>query len=91
MIHEQPSKFAGKTVRVTDNISLHRAENPFVVEDWWDRVNGKSWKVTEGNFTVLKYGLRCTIDGAPYDDEVLYGKIGGLGVLVHITEIEEEV
>jgi len=37
------------------------------------------------------YGMRCGLSEIPIpiDNEVLYGKIDGLGHLVHISEIVE--
>jgi hypothetical protein len=46
----------------------------------------------KGNPACLVYAMRtgCSKIFIPTDDEVLYGKINGLGHLVHITELEEE-
>lgn len=60
------------------------------VEDWWDRVSGGSWTTAQGNPAALKYAVRTGIAACvPTDDEVVYGKIGGLGHLVHVTELGE--
>ena len=42
-----------------------------------------------GNPACLDYAVRSSSleDGLPTDDEVLYGKIGGYGKLVHISEV----
>jgi hypothetical protein len=37
---------------------------------------------------ALIYSFRVGYSGLPLDDEVLYGKIGPFGHLVHISEIE---
>lgn len=58
------------------------------LEDWWDRVYGKSWATSDGNPAALKYGVRSAIAGLPLDDEVVYVKIDGLGHLLHQSEIK---
>ena len=58
------------------------------VEDWWDRVAGKSWMDCNGNPACLIFAMRSGLAGLPTDDEVLYGKVGSFGHLVHISEIE---
>lgn len=60
----------------------------FHIEDWWDRVSGGSWQVSIGNPAALQYSLRSVANDLPIDDEVVYGKIEGLGHLVHVSEIE---
>lgn len=94
MIHDEPSPLAGKTVHIRDDadhpqIEMGGAE--FRVEDWWDRVYGDSWMDAVGNPAALIYAFRTGF--APYevptDNEVLYGKIGAFGHLVHVTEIKE--
>jgi hypothetical protein len=42
----------------------------------------------DGNPACLIYALRSGLMGLPTDDEVLYGKVGIFGHLVHISEIE---
>jgi hypothetical protein len=64
------------------------------VEDYWDRVAGFSWKFAQGNPACLQYAIRTGIGNAkgahiPPDDEVLYGKIGHFGHLIHVSEIQE--
>lgn len=59
----------------------------YQVEDWWDRVSGKSWTDSDGNPAALEYAFRAGATNLPIDDEVLYGKIGSLGHLVHISEV----
>jgi len=63
----------------------------FRVEDWWSNVAGESWMWCKGNPACLNYAMRSGLSGAiPTDDEVVYGKVGGLGHLVHISELGEE-
>ena len=61
-----------------------------MIEDWWDRIAGKSWGVCDGNPACLDYAFRCSrITG--FDDEVIYGKVGGSGKLVHVSLLAEVV
>lgn len=76
-IHSEPSPLAGKTVKLTSG-------DEYVVEDWWDRVSGGSWMTAEGNPAALQYAFRAV---GVLDDEVLYGKIGHFGHLIHISEV----
>jgi len=80
------SELAGKKVIIKSG-TYKGAE--YVVEDWWENIYGKSWMFSEGNPACLKYAMRAGLkDNLPTDNEVLYGKIGGLGELIHISEIE---
>lgn len=82
---DHPSPLAGQTIKVRlcnkpDQVVDYR------VEDWWHRVGGKSWMYSDGNPACLNYAMR-TAGLTPIDDKVLYGKIGGSGVLIHESEI----
>lgn len=82
-MHVEPSPLAGKEVKIIAGVLAGLA---YRVEDWWDRVAGRSWMDCDGNAACLDYAWR---DRHPFDDEVLYGKIeGGLGKLVHVSHIE---
>lgn len=92
MIHQEQSPLAGTTVRIKKN-STHLqvpdfGGSEYRVEDWWDRLQDKSWKVSYGNPACIIYSLRAESNNLPLDDEVLYGKIGSFGHLVHISEVE---
>ena len=95
MIHENKSCFAGKTVIIKNGLKHPQLESfggsEYRVEDWWDRVSGMSWMNANGNPACMIYGMRCGLSEIPIpiDNEVLYGKIDGLGHLVHISEIVE--
>lgn len=80
-IHTTPCPMAGKT--------LQWQGEPFRVEDWWDRVSGGSWAWAQGNPAALGYAMRLLGTDIPDDDEVVYGKRGALGYLVHISELTE--
>lgn len=86
-IHSAESPYKGETVIVqfkgTDEL------NEFVVEDYWDRVTGDSWMWAEGNPAALNYAMRVYQAGLPLDDEVLYGKVGAFGYLVHVSEVQK--
>jgi len=106
MTHTSPSPFAGRIVRLKDTL-VHRqypdiGGSAFVIEDWWDRLTGKSWlqSANEGNPGAVVYALRIgAIEGVeddnpqvPHDNEVLAGHLQGgvfkMGCLVHLSEIE---
>ncbi len=82
MIHQEKSTLAGKNVKL-------KCGNTIDIEDWWDRLSGKSWMDMNGNPACIKYAVRVSTDNLPLDDEVLYGHTeDGLGNLVHINELE---
>lgn len=60
------------------------------VEDYWENVSGGSWKEAVGNPAALLYAIRVAKVGLPADDDVVYGKIGAFGHLVHGTELPPE-
>lgn len=80
MIHEKPFKLSGQTVKLRNGAEYR-------IEDYVDRVLGRSWKMCNGNPCALKYAVRSAVDNLPLDDEVLYGKIDGIGEMVHVSEI----
>lgn len=87
--HTTPHPLAGHTVTV--KADLHGqgpGEHEFTVEDWNDRVFGQSWMLLEGHPAALVYAMRSAMAGLPTDNEVVYGKVHGLGHLVHVSEIQ---
>lgn len=58
------------------------------VEGLWKDVTGTSWQYSNGNPAALNYAMRSAIAGLPLDDNVYYGKINGLGFLIHESELE---
>lgn len=88
VMHTEKHPLAGKTVKIKTG-QLKDAE--YRIEDWWDLLTGGSWGDAEGNPAALKYAIRAGLDDVPSDDEVLYGKIGSLGHLVHTSELGEEL
>ena len=81
MIHQKEFDLAGQ------NVKLKNGE-VFRVEDWADRVLGGSWMFQKGNPCAIKYAIRAGCEGLPTDNEVLYGKIGAFGEMVHVSEID---
>lgn len=90
MLHQNESPLAGKKVKIKSEANeLGNLE--LLVEDWFDRVMGKSWMHCNGNPACLNYAMRSGFSSIniPTDNEVVYGKINGLGYLVHIIELED--
>lgn len=85
------SPLAGQTVRIKPSVGsgfrTKLADRPFEVEDWWENVAGKSWKICDGNPACIIYAIRSGKEGLPMDDDVLYGIIDGLGFLIHVSEL----
>lgn len=84
MAHKQPHELSGKVVTIK---SGQHSGKEYRVEDYWDRVGGGSWMNATGNPACLIYAMRSATDRLPLDNEVLYGKIGGAGHLVHVSEV----
>lgn len=51
---------------------------------------GQSWMFMTGNPAAIIYGMRVGVAGLPLDNEVVYGKVDGLGHMVHVSEIVRE-
>ncbi len=84
MIHSNPSPLAGTTITV----DLGDGPEPVRVEDWWDRVAGRSWMDCDGNPAALTYAMRSGLARLPIDNNVLYGKRStGFGMLFHTGEV----
>lgn len=86
MKHSKKHELAGKTVTIK-NGDLKGKE--YTIEDYWDRLSDVSWGMADGNPACMIYALRTGMQEfrVPRDDEVLYGKIGFLGHLVHVSEL----
>lgn len=87
MSAREPSAYAGKTVKIRADVAVLGGQE-YRVEDWWINVAGGSWMDANGNPAALQYAARSGFAGLPLDNEVLYGKVDGLGYIVHISEIE---
>lgn len=70
-----------------DHPQLESGAHEFEIEDWNDRVFGGSWAFMSGNPAAMIYAMRAGINHLPIDNEVVYGKVGAFGHLVHISEI----
>lgn len=92
IVHGEKSPLAGGRVRL--KAAAYHPQVPdfggsvILIEDWHDRVVGRSWRDCSGNPAALIYGLRAGMRLLPPDDEVLYGKIDNAGHLVHVSELE---
>ncbi len=84
MIHDNEHPLVDQTVTI--KTGTYKGQE-YRIEDWWDRVIGKSWMVCQGNPACIGYAIRGGMEGLPTDDEVLYGKIGVLGYLIHESEL----
>lgn len=87
----ESSPLAGKTINIKQEAN-HIGGQQITIEDYWHLVSGKSWKVSNGNPAAINYSMRTSLAAfkVPLDDEVLYGKIGGLGYLVHVSELNTD-
>jgi hypothetical protein len=88
-MHDDKHPLAGKTVKVmtTRHVQIGDGPHEYRLEDWWDHLTGSSWMDTEGNPACLVYAMRAAFAELPVDDEVVYGKVGSFGHLVHVSEI----
>lgn len=91
-MHDSPHDSAGKTVKIKRDVyPLHGvplAGQEFRLEDWWDRLGQGSWLEGQGNIACVLYATRVVHESLPLDEEVVYGKIGNFGHLIHVSEIE---
>lgn len=89
VIHVTPHPKVGQTVTIKSSDSKYDGEQ-FVIEDWWDRLRQGSWSDGIRNPACLQYAVRASLHNLPGDDEVIYGKIGCFGHLIHDSEIAED-
>ena len=79
----------GKTYRIK---SGKFKDEEYWVEGLWHEISGKSWMNSDGNPACMEYAIRSAMDGENHlDNNVYYGKIGGLGKLMHASQIGEEI
>lgn len=81
-------RYAGQTVKVKDEVEKYGGED-FTIEDYWENAYGTSWMNSNGNPAALTYAVRigCQKFNVPLNNEVVYGKIGPLGFLFHVSEL----
>lgn len=93
-MHEETHPLAGEEVELIDD--YHHNQYPdmhsIIIEDWWDHLTGGSWMMAEGNPAAMVFAMRTGMApyNVPFDDEVVYGKYKGMGVLVHVSEIKDK-
>ncbi|MGH3985918.1 MAG: hypothetical protein ACRDTZ_01190 [Pseudonocardiaceae bacterium] len=92
-VHQKPHPLAGQTAVLPDGVgdpvrNMVIAAEEFRVEDYGDRVTGGRWGDAAGNYAAMQYAMRIGLlcDQIP-PDNVVYGKIGAFGHLVHVTEL----
>lgn len=95
-MHNDSHPLAYKSVKLNEKAKDRLGEvvedAVYRIEDWWDKLTGKSWMYSDGNPAALKYAMRSGLYAQlPIDDEVVYGKIGNFGHLVHVSELGEVV
>lgn len=73
--------YAGQTIPTRDG-------REFEAEDWGENVLGRSWMMATGNPTAIIYAIRRAYAGLPMDDNVVYGHIDGMGILLHVSELD---
>lgn len=90
-LHAEPHPLADELVQVKLAGRHHQfgdmQERETRIEDWWDRVAGFSWMHADGNPACLIYAARSGFSHLPIDNEVVYVKYGGIGVLLHASEV----
>jgi len=80
-MHSESHPLAGQ------NITLPSGDT-YWLEDWWDRVSGgTSWMDMQGNPACMLYAMKSGMNNLPLDNEVVYGKVDGLGHLMHVSEL----
>ncbi|AXH67359.1 hypothetical protein SEA_WOFFORD_220 [Streptomyces phage Wofford] len=81
-MHSSRHPLAGQTVTVK---SGPYAGQSYKIEDWFDRVVGKSWKdlAFRNHGAATKYAQ----SGQPNNDEVVYGKIGWSGEAINVVHL----
>lgn len=81
MYHDTKSPLAGKTVKLKNGTK-------FRVEDYYDRCFiGHSINREHGSAVANTYAARRDAHKLPADDEVLYGKVGIISGVIHVSEI----
>lgn len=89
------SPLAGCTVRTRPDVGMDPltcrdlGNQLFTVEDWWENVYGCSWMTSNGNPAAMAYAVRIGMSdfSVPFNNDVVYGKIGGMGFLFNVSEL----
>jgi hypothetical protein len=80
-------KFAGQTVKIKPEVKKYGGAE-LLIEDYWENIFGSSWMFAKGNPAAMEYAVRVALSKLPINDDVVYGKIGMIGKLFHVTELE---
>jgi hypothetical protein len=87
MTHTEPHSHSNQLVAIIDPHTLVPTGELYRIEDWYDRLGQGTWIEGVGNFACMKYAKHVSQWGLPLDNEVVYGKINGLGYLYHVSEL----
>lgn len=83
------SSLANKELKI---IKGYLKGNTILIEDWWKKVTGQNWQESAfGNPAAYNYCVHHQSEYSNHSESVnwvLYGKIGGLGYLVNVNELE---
>jgi hypothetical protein len=85
-----PSPYAGRKVRLK-SAAAELGGHDFQCVDWFANTGQLvGWReaLEAGDPRAMGYAVRRGLGGLPEDDEVLFGRVDGMGQLVHVTEIE---
>jgi hypothetical protein len=93
VIHAERHPLASQVVvlnaRAEDHTGRVIPGEEFEIEDWADRLWGKSWMEMTGDEAARHYAIRSAHGRMPIDNEVVYGHIEGECALVHASELGE--
>jgi hypothetical protein len=93
-MHAKPHPYAGKLVELKlkgSHPHIPPDATEIYVEDWQDRVYGISWMEAVGNPAALLYAIYAAETNLPVDNNVIYGKVGVYGHIVHNSELGEPI
>ena len=83
------SSLANKELKI---IKGYLKGNSIVIEDWWKKITGEDWQTSAfHNPAAYNYCLNHQSEYSNHSvsvNWVLYGKIGGLGYLVNVNELD---
>lgn len=84
-----PCPYAGQTVKLRAD-AAEIGGYDFEVQDWFDRTAGVGWRkaLDAGDPRAIGYNVRRGLGDLPDNDDVLFGRVDGVGRLVHLSEIE---
>ena len=81
-------KQAGAILGIIKGVGI----SSYVIEDWWKKIAGENWKASAfHNPAAYNYCLNHQSEYSNHSvsvNWVLYGKIGGLGYLVNVNELD---